>query len=160
MEKNINTERLILREIDESDANEIVKWRSTEDVFKFFKSPHKLSVDEHMNWFRNFYQQNKDRLDFMCLTKDNQHKIGVFGLVLDVSSAEINYILAPEAQHHGYAQEAVIALMSFAQNNWDIDRFMAEIHKDNEPSIKLIEKLGFNKLFETGCFLTFYKNIG
>ncbi len=141
--KTIETERLILRGIDESDAECIVKWRSVPEVFRYFLSPHQITLEEHMNWYQNRYLSNEKRFDWMCFEKQTGNRIGVFGLYKDDGAAEINYLLASEAQHKGYATEAVKELMRFASDEWGYKRFIAEIHEENEASVTLAEKLGF-----------------
>ena len=139
----LQTERLILRGINETDAIEIVEWRSDPEVYKYFKSPHKITVQEHFNWFNKSYLYNDKRLDWMCIEKDSGKKIGVFGLVInDKDSAEINYLLAPDAQHKGYAVEAIRRLIEFT-DSMNVSHIIAEIHKENEPSVRLVQKLGF-----------------
>ena len=110
----ITTQRLYLRGIDEEDAAWIVKWRSDPEVYRFFKSPHRITLEEHLQWFNNNYKHNSSRYDWMCIEKDSGTRAGVFGLVRESECAEINYILAPEAQHKGYATEAIGALIKYA----------------------------------------------
>ena len=139
----IQTERLILRGINETDALEIVEWRSDPDVYKYFKSPHKITVKEHFNWYNKNYLFNENRFDWMCIEKKSGKKIGVCGLTKEGFSAEVNYLLAPDAQHKGYARESLSSIIQYAQDKWHTDRIIAEIHKDNGPSIALVKKLGF-----------------
>ena len=85
MAKNVaelESERLILRGITEDDAPEIVEWRSDPEAYKFFRSPHRITMDEHLAWFRNNYLSNDNRLDWMCFEKSSGSKIGVFGSVV------------------------------------------------------------------------------
>ena len=152
----LQTERLILRGINETDAVEIVEWRSGPDVFKYFKSPRKITVQEYFDWYNNSYLQNAGRRDWMCIEKETGKKIGVFGLVTGEDSAEINYLLAPDAQHKGYAAEAVRCLTEFAKNQ-KILHVVAEIHKENKPSIRLIRKQGFVPERSKGNFEIFGK---
>ena len=141
--ETISTERLLLRGIDESDTAEIVKWRSNPEAYKYFKDPHEITVEEHTNWFRNRYPYNEARYDRMCIEKATGSRIGVFGIVREGDTAEVNYILAPEAQHKGYATEGVRALMDYAAQKWGTRKIIAEIHEDNEPSIIMVRKMGF-----------------
>ena len=47
------------------------------------------------------------------------------------------------ARHKGYATEAVSFLMKVAFDSYMVNQVVAEIHKDNRPSIDLVERLGF-----------------
>jgi len=139
----IETERLFLKGITEEDAVEIVTWRSDPEVYKYFKNPHKITVQEHLRWYHGNYLYDDSRYDWVCIEKDTGQKIGVFGLIRKDTVAEVNYLLCPEAQHKGYAAEGINGLIRFAKDVWDIHQFIAEIHKDNEASISLAKKLGF-----------------
>lgn len=139
----IETDRLILRGIDETDAEAIVVWRSVPDVYKYFKFPHKITIDEHLDWFHNRYLSNENRFDWICIEKESGQRIGVFGLVREDDKAEVNYLLSPDAQHKGYANEAIRGLIKYASETWNVRLVVAEIHEDNTPSISLVEKMGF-----------------
>ena len=149
------TERLILRGINESDATEIVEWRSDPEVYKYFKSPHKITIQEHFSWFNNSYLFNEDRMDWMCIEKGTGKKIGVFGVAIDGDIVELNYLLAPDAQHKGYANEAVKAIILHAKEKWPEKKMIAEIHKDNDASSRLIEKQGFQYSSADGNFVIY-----
>ncbi len=151
----ICTERLIFKGIEETDAAEIVKWRSNPEVYKFFKAPHKITIDEHLNWYRNSYLYNTNRFDWICFEKKNCSKIGVFGLVRKNEIAEVNYLLAPEAQHKGYAAEGILSLVNYASETWNVKQVAAEIHKNNIPSINVVKKLGFNLQKGEGDFVIY-----
>lgn len=149
------TERLILRGINESDATEIVEWRSDPEVYKYFKSPHKITIQEHFKWFNNCYLINEDRMDWMCIEKGTGKKIGVFGVVIAEHTVELNYLLAPDAQHKGYATEAIKAIILHAKEKWPTKKMIAEIHKNNEASFRLIEKQGFQYCSSDGSFVIY-----
>ena len=162
MAKNVaelESERLILRGITEDDAPEIVEWRSDPEAYKFFRSPHRITMDEHLAWFRNNYLSNDNRLDWMCFEKSSGSKIGVFGSVVlrltGGGEAEINYMLKPEARHKGYASEAVRRIIQYVRSEFHIKRFIAEIHKDNLPSVALAERNGFTLESSSGDFLLY-----
>ena len=155
----IETERLLLRGITESDADLIVKWRSQEDVYRFLKTPKKITLDDHMKWFREIYINNIYRFDWMCIEKDSGSHIGVFGLIKEGDMAEVNYLLAPEAMHKGYASEAVKALIEYASHKMGSKIMIAEIHENNKPSIALAKRLGFEKHTCHKPFISFCKEL-
>ena len=155
LEKSFETDRLIFREINAGDAKDIVAFRSKPAVFRYFKNPHQITIEEHLNWYENRYLSDDDRIDFMCVEKESSNKVGVFGIVMKNGSAEVNYLLSDSAQHKGYASEAVNGLMEYAKKMFGIRIFTAEIHKDNLASINLAKRLGFVEHFEDGEFITF-----
>ncbi len=150
--ETIQTDRLLFRGIHETDVNEIVLWRSDPTVYQYFKSPHKITVEEHIKWYNNSYLHNDNRYDWICIEKESFKKIGVFGLTKQNDIAEINYLLAPEAQHKGFALEGITRLVRYAAESWKIKSVIAEIHKDNLPSMSVIQKLGFSIMSEGEVF--------
>ncbi len=156
----IKTRRLTLRGIDLSDTEYIVRWRSDPDAYRFFKFPHAISEEEHINWYNTRYLQNPDRIDLMCTEDTTGERIGVFGLVFEDGHAEVNYLLSPEARHKGYASEAVSALVRYAAESHRCSYVVAEVHKDNKPSVLLAEHLGFKKDHTDGDFVIYRISAG
>lgn len=62
---------------------------------------------------------------------------------------EVGWILAAEAQGQGYATEAARAALAWADQRFPDLSFAAIIARDNAPSIRVAEKLGFDRLTET-----------
>ncbi|MBR1423118.1 MAG: GNAT family N-acetyltransferase [Ruminococcus sp.] len=153
--KRIETNRLVLRGINENDTEKIVEWRSDPKVYMYFKAPHRISIKEHLNWFHSVYLENDNRFDWICIEKDSGKRIGVFGLYREEMTAEVNYILAPEARHKGYATESIKCLVDFASKNWNCKYIIAEIHQDNKSSIALVEKLGYKIISCNGSFIVY-----
>ena len=159
---NVSTKRLILREIQACDSEEIVLWRSDSEVYKYFRNSHKITMKEHLEWFENNYKLNDNRIDFICIEKTSGEKIGVFGVVCDPipRSVEVNYLLSEKARHKGYAEEAIKELILFSVNKWSVTEITAEIHKDNIPSISLVERIGFEIKKQNEHFIVYALNVG
>lgn len=155
----METKRLYLREIEEDDSELIVRWRSDPAIYKFFKSPHRIVLEEHLNWFRKIYQGDHNRTDYMCIEKASEKKIGVFGLIFEGDKVEVSYLLAPEAQHKGFAAEAIYELIEMAKKEHGSKQVVAEINKDNESSINFVQKMGFSIVAMNGDFLIYGKEL-
>ena len=155
----LKTARLTMRGIAEEDTNAIVVMRSNPDVYRFFVSSHQITEEEHLNWYRNSYLFNKNRIDWIAFDTAN-NLIGVFGVKRENENsleAEISYILAPEQYGKGFAAEAINRLMQFCKEEWNCTSVIAEIHNDNMDSIRFVEKLGFAE--EKPKFIIFRKEI-
>ncbi len=59
---------------------------------------------------------------------------------------EMGYSILPEYQRRGYATEAVVRMMRWARDEHGVEVFRASISPDNEPSLRMIEKLGFSEI--------------
>lgn len=62
---------------------------------------------------------------------------------------EIGYSVLPAYRGHGFASEAVRALVDWALAQQDVRRITAECSVDNTASLRILEKLGMQRL-ETG----------
>ena len=142
---HITTDRLWMRQIDETDAQSIVKLRSKDRIYRYFLNPKELTLGEHNCWYRNNYVPNENRIDWMAVNDNDGTFVGVFGAKkVGLGEAEIR---------KGYASEAVRAIISWCVNSWTISFVMVEIHKDNKSSIQFAKKLGFQKKSDNGSFL-------
>jgi [ribosomal protein S5]-alanine N-acetyltransferase len=58
---------------------------------------------------------------------------------------ELGYGIAPEAQRRGYATEAAGGVVAWAQRQHGVERVVAGCDADNAASIRVLEKLGFER---------------
>ena len=151
----LETDRLRLRGIGPEDAGAIVAWRADPEVYRYFRNPHCVTLEEHLSWYHDSYMNNECRADWMCIEKATGQRAGVFGLSREDDTAEVSYILAPEMRGRGYASEGVGRLIRFAREAWLCREIVAEIHRDNAPSIALIERLGFHRAGVHGDFVRY-----
>jgi RimJ/RimL family protein N-acetyltransferase len=59
--------------------------------------------------------------------------------------AEVAYLFSPTVWGRGYATEAVLALLD-ALRSAGVVEFAAAVHPDNAASVRLLERLGFERL--------------
>lgn len=158
---NLSTERLSLREITERDAALIVKFRSDPEVYQYFLSPHPLTEEEHLNWFRTRYLSDDNCINWVAALKDSKETIGVFGIKRQESehTAEVSYILSTEFQGKGYAGEAVEGMIRFASEEWHCSCVSARIHAENQKSAAFAKCLGFECFGRSGKFDLYRKVI-
>ena len=155
------TARLTLRGIAEEDTHAIVVLRSDPNVYKYFVSPHRITEEEHLKWYKNSYLFNENRIDWIAYDT-TKSTIGVFGVkkkTRDSKEAEVSYILSPQQYGKGYASEAVNRLIQFCKEEWQCIFVTAEIHEDNGDSIHFAEKLGFICERQEGLFVHYKKTV-
>lgn len=158
----LKTERLTLRNISLEDTEYIVAWRSDPEVYCYFLTPHSIKAEEHINWFIDRYLYDDNRFDWMAVDGKDE-LVGVFGIRRDCEEsleAEINYILAPEKRGFGYAREAVLKLIEYASQAWNVKKIIAEIHVDNLESIKFANNIGMALSCTQGNFGIFEMIVG
>jgi len=69
--------------------------------------------------------------------------IGFHGPADSIGMLEIGYVVLPEFRRQGYAREAVLAMLRWAQLDPRVRRFRAAVSPANEPSHHLVTELGF-----------------
>lgn len=155
----IQTERLLLREITSEDAQTIVELRNDPRVYRFFRSPHAITVPEHMQWYTGHYLADRNRCDWLAFL--DGHPIGIFALTRldDPSTMEVNYWLCPTSWGKGYAQEAVNALTEQAKAAFQVNTIYATIHRENSASIRFAERMGFRKKNAEDIYFLYEKNL-
>jgi RimJ/RimL family protein N-acetyltransferase len=71
--------------------------------------------------------------------------IGMVGLLKRafLDDIDVGYALLPEFCGAGYAFEAAAAVVAYARETLGVGRLLAIVSPGNEPSIRLLHKLGF-----------------
>jgi RimJ/RimL family protein N-acetyltransferase len=89
------------------------------------------------------YQNNGYGL-YAVVLKDTGQVIGMSGLVCreNLPNADIGFAFLPDFIGKGYAYEASKEVMEYAKNTLALDPILGITIKENEPSIKLLNKLG------------------
>ena len=53
----------MLKEITLDDTELIVQLRSEPEVYRYFLSPHRITVSEHIKWYTEHYLSDPDRIE-------------------------------------------------------------------------------------------------
>lgn len=144
----LETERLILREIVESDAEFILDLLNQPSFIKYIGDRNIRTVEQSREFvetrFRASYRQFGYGLWAVEL-KETSESIGICGFVKRdaLPEADIGFALLPQFERKGYAFEAASATMKYGEEKLNLKRVLAITSKDNAASGKLLEKLGF-----------------
>jgi RimJ/RimL family protein N-acetyltransferase len=156
----IRTERLLLRPVLSTDADELAERRNNPDVARW------------QTWTLPYpaerAQQAVDEMaampgpvtdEWWMLTIADLADTEIYGdlpihLTWDGRSAEIGYSLAPAVWGKGYATEAVEAVCARLFQDGKVTRLSAMLHPDNTASAQVLERSGF--VFEGHTLLSFW----
>lgn len=155
-------QQIILREITLEDAGQIVNWRNIPEVYRYFKFPHPITLQEHVDWFTKTYEKQTERKDFMLLRLPDELAVGTAGLSRvpeTKNTVEMSYLVAPEQQRKGYARRAIELLCDLAVREWAAERARTVIHRENEKSLAFIKNQGFTQINSEADFLIFEKDL-
>ncbi|PEZ07591.1 GNAT family N-acetyltransferase [Bacillus sp. AFS018417] len=144
----LETERLILRELIEDDAQGILNCFSNEDVLRYYGQNPLTDLEQVKNIIRNFLNNYKEKrgIKWGIEIKEREGIIGTIGFH-DWSSehkrAEIAYVLLPEHWGKRYATEAALKVISYGFHELELTRIGAVVFTENKASNVLLTKLGF-----------------
>lgn len=144
------TERLILRQITQSDLKSFFELRSNKEVMeKLDKEPAKdlQEVGLLIEKINTSIEQGIGINWAVCLKEDNVQigSISFHNIYLDHHRAEIGYALLPMFHRQGLIQEAMSAALEFGFNKLGFHSIEAKINPLNSASKGILEKNGFTK---------------
>lgn len=146
----LETHRLLLREIVEDDAGEILKCFSDGDVLRYYGQKPLESIDQVKQIIKNFSRgyEEKQLIKWGIQLKGKEKLIGTIGFQEWSSQhkkANVSYALFPDYWNKGYATEAVHEAISYGFNELHLKRIGAVVFTQNSGSITLLSKVGFKK---------------
>ena len=144
----LETERLILREIVEADADFIYDLLNQPSFIKYIGNRSVHSVEAAREFIENRYRQSYREHGFGLYAvelKKSGAPIGICGFVRreTLPDADIGFAFLPQFERKGYAYESADAVMKYGRDVLGLKRVLAITTIDNESSGKLLAKLGF-----------------
>jgi len=146
----IETERLLLREIELSDKEELFELHADPEVQMYTGEPVVTSMEEIEKAIRsrikNYKKYGFGRL--ATLIKETDQFIGWAGLAYlpEFDEVDLGYRFKKEFWGKGYATEASKAIVAHGFNELDLHSIIAIAFPENKASIKVMEKVGMKYL--------------
>ena len=142
------TQRLTLRQLSLDDKQAIFNLRSDSEINKYLDRPPCNSVEDAENFINKINENiNKNMALYWAITLSGQNNlvgtICLFGFSDENESCEIGYELTPNYQGRGIMKEAVKKVVDYAFNTIGVQKIEASLHKDNQRSINLLERVLF-----------------
>jgi ribosomal-protein-alanine N-acetyltransferase len=160
----LTTERLTLRQLVLNDEEEIFTLRSDSEINKYLDRQLSNTIDDARDFINkiNEHINKNDSLYWAITLTGNNQLVGticLYGFSDENSNCEIGYELLTGYQGQGIMKEAAEKVIDYAFNSIKVKKIDAFFHRDNQGSIKLLEKLSFrdsNKTFDTEPDLVCY----
>jgi len=156
------TDRLTLRPHRIDDAARWYEIQSSPDVHKFTSWPKRSRSESYAHLLhRTKHVKLLQANDFLALAIEHEAQligdvaIHLRSVSLSSRTAEISWILHPDAYGQGYAREAAEAMMEFAFADANIQWLVAVIDETNDASVGLAKRLGFRAMSRDGTELSF-----
>ncbi len=145
----IETERLILRRFEYSDADAMLKnWVADKKIQSLYSEPvysTREAVNELLDKYIGSYEKN-DYYRWAIIEKKSGECIGQIAYFLVDSKnhfAEIEYCIGSDFQCNGYATEATKAVIAYGFDKINLHKIQICTKTINKPSKRVIEKCGF-----------------
>lgn len=144
----LETERLLLKEIDESNVEDILQIRSNRIINQFVKRiPPKNNYDA-LDFILTIKERTRNDETFYwgISLKEQRNLIGTICLwdfSEDRKTAEVGYELLPDYHKKGIMSEALDAVLNFGFYNLHLQEIVAMTSKFNENSKGLLLKYDF-----------------
>lgn len=144
----IITQRLSLRPISLDDDQALFFHRTDPEMNQYIER----ARPNHVSEVRAFIQMLIDNTEknesiFWAISLKNRPEligtICLWNLKPEEASAEVGYAMHPDFQGRGYMQEALDHVMNYGYNTLKANTLKAYVHRDNAPSIRVLENHGF-----------------
>ena len=151
----LQTDRLILREMNDDDFDSLKKVISDPETMKYYFKPFDdEGVWRWINWCKSSYQEYGFGL-WAVIYKDTGEMIGDCGISMqiidDESKPEIGYHLRKDFHRQGIGKEMTRAVKNYFFNHFNYDEVYSYMDENNIPSFKTAEANGmtFQHLYKT-----------
>ncbi|HTD10901.1 MAG TPA: GNAT family N-acetyltransferase [Steroidobacteraceae bacterium] len=144
----LKTERLVLRQLGSDDALFILRLLNEPSWLENIGDKGVRTAADAQRYIETGPVEMYGRLGFglyqVRLTLSDV-PIGLCGLLKreTLKDVDLGFAFFPEFWGNGYAREAAAAVLSYARNTLGLARIVAITAPNNDPSRKVLEKLGF-----------------
>jgi RimJ/RimL family protein N-acetyltransferase len=151
-DRELRTERLLLRRFREGDIDRFADWQSRPDVARFLYLPPRTREEAEAALAQRIAETHLERDDDAFAFAVERQKDGLLlgDVTLFLRSAlnrqvEVGYVFHPDAAGHGYATEATRALIDFAFADLRAHRVFARTDARNAASAAVCRRLGMRQ---------------
>lgn len=144
----LETDRLVLRRLSPDDAEFVLRLLNEPSFLRFVGDRGIRTLEDARNYIRNGPMASYERFGFglyLTLLKDGEIPIGICGLLKrdTLKDVDVGFAFLPEFWGKGYAFESAAAVMDYGRKAFGLKRIVAITSLENDPSAKVLEKLGF-----------------
>jgi len=143
-------ERLRLRWLEERDVDPLYEVFGDPAAMRYWSSPplvDKAAATALLREIRDCFARG-ELYQWGIALADTDRVIGTVtlaGIDRTHRRASVGFALATSAWGQGYATEAVTRLIEHAFDDLELHRLEADVDPRNEPSLRLLERLGFRR---------------
>ena len=144
----LESQRLIMRRITNSDVEPIFELRSDPETMKFVPRPLAASLEDALGHIATINSKidNNEGINWAITCKENNSLIGIIGHYIirkEHFRSEIGYMLLPRFNGKGFMTEAVGAVLRYGFEQMKLHSVEAIIDPGNYASARVLQKNGF-----------------
>ena len=148
--KNLESERLLLRQITPADVKEIFELRSDKDTMKYIPRPLCVTHEDALALIHMMQQkiETNEGINWAITLKNDDKLIGFIGhyrIQWEHFRSEIGYMVSPDYNGKGITTEAIKLLVDYGFNDMKMHSLEAVIDPENTASARVLVKNGFVK---------------
>jgi RimJ/RimL family protein N-acetyltransferase len=140
--------KVFLRALDESDLERTYRWHNDPELYHTLVDGfHFVSKQAERDWLAKQVSYSQSEVSLaICLSPGGEHIGNVY--LRSINPASRNAVLGifigeKDYQRHGFGRQALCETLRHAFNDLGLQRVYFEVLADNEPAIRLYEKVGF-----------------
>ena len=143
----LETERMLLRNVSMSDAQDMFYLRSNADAMRYIQKPLAKSIADVEQLITKM-TDNTQRIQWGMTLKNDDKLIGTIGyhtIEKENYRAEIGYMLHPDYWNTGLMSEAIGKVIEYGFSEMKLHSIEAIINPGNDVSRKTLKKFNFVK---------------
>ena len=144
MRINVETERLLLRNLTPEDYQAAFLWCGDPDVARYMVYPVYTRAEDVKTWLETLDPEDPDEYDAGIVLKSTGELIGSGGLYYRPEDDlwTIGYNLRKDQWGNGYALEMIEGLLAYVRSRRDVRGIRGTFAEANSRSRRVMEKLG------------------
>jgi len=165
MKDVLETARLILREINEDDFDDLYRMNSDPLIMKYVGDGSTRNLEQMIKELEiliSHYSRKPGLGIWATILKGSNTFVGASGLVYydNTPEIEIGYRMLKEHWNKGYATEASIGLLKYGFKKMGLRMIVSSAHVENVASRRVMEKIGMRHVdnrVQYGCLQAYYE---
>ena len=148
MRINLETERLVLRNLVPEDYQAVFRWCGDPDVARYMVYPVYTRAEDVRTWLASLDPDDPDDYDAGIVLKSTGELIGSGGMYYrpERDLWTIGYNLRKDQWGNGYAAEMIRGILEFVRSRRDVRGIEGTFADENCRSRRVMEKLGMTFL--------------
>ena len=147
---SLETARLFLRPMSTLDLEFVFRHFSDPDVNRYLLDEEPVTTLEQAQDIIDFYSspEGKPYNRWVIIRKNDMRAVGTCGYHQWQKvhhRAEVGYDLEKNSWRQGIMTEALRVMLQYGFDHMDLNRVEALVYQENDASVRLLERLGFQK---------------